>query len=210
MMKFRTIKTAIVDTLTAGAAGNYTVYGSRKQSKGASEDLGTPRVTVFYQSGDFPKSGGSFQSNRIHEAIYRIEVTAIIESEADLTVLNNPSATAVQLAAALAAMPVLSDQADALLDEAFDNIYQVLGDAENYDLGLPVGTAVNMWISQIQKDDPVPRGEYFILTGNMRLEVRMSEEITGETGVPGVAYDTTIDIEDDQGDNAGASGTLGG
>jgi hypothetical protein len=210
MMQFRVIKQAIIDTLIAGEVGKYKTYASQKQTKGASENLEIPRVVCFYESGDFPKSGGRSQTNRKHNASYRIEITVILQPEVDLSVLNNPASTPAQMQAALAAMPILSDEADARLDEAFDDVYQVIQAANVYDFGLNVGDAVDSWITQMQKGDPTPRGEFFIITGHMRLEVSMDEEITGDTGTPGVAYDNTINVDGDQGDNLGASGDLGG
>jgi hypothetical protein len=209
-MTFEDVKTAIINILSAAAPGTYQVTGSKKQSKGANENLDLPRVTVYYQAGNFPKSASNYQAEKDHNATYQIEFTVIVQSYVDLSVLNNPSSTALQIKAALEAIPDLSDQADKKMDEIFGVVYQVLMAADKYDLDLPVGTVVNRWIDNFQKDNPLPRGEYLILTGNCNLTCRMEEIVTGVTGVTGNAYDITTDIEDDQGNNAGASGNLGG
>lgn len=209
MMQFRTVKQAIIDTLEADAAERYEVVGSQKQSKGSNEIL-TPRVTVYYQSGDFPESSaGRYGSPVEHNATYRIELSVSAQGEADLSVLNTSTDPAV-LSAALAAMFEASDKADEILDQAFDDVYQVLMAGKNIDYGLEQYTVQDRWVNNYQKDNPLPRGEYVVLTGNCQLTVSLSEELLSETGTAGVAYDTTVDIKDDQGDNAGASGNLGG
>lgn len=208
MMVFRTVKAQIISILEAAEAGRYVTVGSQKQGKGASENLNLPRVTVFYQSGDFPKGSGSFQAVRDHDAGYQIQFTVIEESEVDLDVLNNPGSTPAQIAAALAAMPELSDVVDNRMDEVFDDVYQVLMNAANYDLDLTVGTVTDRYIDNFQKDTPIPKGEYMILTGSCQFTCTMQETVDGDTGTAGVASDTTININEDQGDNMGVNETL--
>lgn len=208
MMKFRTAKQQIISILTASQGSNFVTVGSQKQSKGSKENLNLPRVTVYYQNGNFPKTGSNFQSVKQHNASYRIEFTVVMESEVDLSVLNNPSSTAIQISAALAAMPELSDQVDNKMDELFDNVYQVLMDARNYDLDLTIGEITDRYIDNFQKDSPIPKGEFMILTGGCTLTMNMEEIVDGETGTPGVNVDTTVDLKDDQGDNAGVSSNL--
>lgn len=207
-MKFRIAKQQIISILEASQGTNFVTVGSQKQSKGSKENLNLPRVTVYYQNGSFPRTGSNFQSVKQHNASYRIEFTVVMESEVDLSVLNNPGSTPAQIAAALAAMPELSDQVDNKMDEVFDNVYQILMRADNYDLNLLVGEVTDRYIDNFQKDSPVPRGEFMILTANCTFTMNMEETVDGEIGEPGVNVDTTIDLDEDQGNNFGVDSDL--
>ena len=83
-------------------------------------------------------------------------------------------------------------------------------DARNIYAGLDKGIVANRWVDTIQKDTPLPRGEYVLLTGSMILTLRVAELVEGDTGAPGAIFDTTIDIEGDDVERTGAAGTLGG
>lgn len=208
MMNFRVVKEQIISILTAAEAGRYVTIGSQRQSKAAKENLNLPRVTAYYRTGDFPKTSSNFESVKMHDATYWIEFTVVQEAEVDLSVLTNPASTPAQIAAALAAMPILSDQVDDSMDEVYDNVYQVLMDARNYDLGLPIGQVTDRYIDNFQKDDPLPKGEYMVLTGRCQLTCRMEEIVDGDTGTPGANSDTTVNINEDQSDNMGVSDPL--
>ena len=66
-----------------------------------------------------------------------------------------------------------------------------------------VGIVANRWLGDFQKDEPLQRGELVTLTATAQLTCKTSENITGETPIAGNAIDTTLNIEDDLGDNAG-------
>ena len=208
-MNFRTIKTAIKTILAAGQGANYTTKIGQKQSRAANNFL-TPRVVVFYESGTFPKARGSVQSAKTHMPTYRLEITVAVQNVGDIATLNNDAATAIQKAAALSAFQDLAEKADDLWDEAFDDIYQVIMAADKRDLDLAVGTANDLWLDNPQKGNPLDKGELLVLTGSCIITLSTEEVVTGITGTPGVSYDITTNIVDDQGDNAGASGDLGG
>jgi len=204
MMNFRTIKTAIVGIFGSAEAGRYQTIGYQRQSKNAAEVLGSNRfVQVFFSSGDFPESGGSRSGTKNHEVTYRIELTASASSKIDLTVFT--SGTELQKAAAIAAHLEASEEADKSIDELIDIVYQVIMDNNNLDLGLPVGTVTNRWISSIQKDTPPNQGEYVIMTASINLTLRTTEEVTGDTGTTPaiVEMDTTIKYQEDQDDKSG-------
>jgi len=210
MMTFRTVKTALKTILEDNAGTNYQVVGGQRQSKAAVNIVDLPLVQLFYESGSFPKSGGSMQTDKKHDASFRAEITVAKNSEVDLSVLTNPASTAPQIAAALAAMPDLSDECDDAWDKAFDDVYQVLMDARNHDLDLPNFAARDMWIDQVQKGQPLPKGQSLVLPGSIIISITMTETVSGLTGTLGTTFDITTNIKDDQPDQAGSEGTLGG
>jgi hypothetical protein len=210
MMTFRTVKTALKTILEAGATGKYYVVGGQRQSKGANEDLTVPRVTIYYQSGEFVKSGSSMFQDKKHLPEYRIEITVVSEGTVDLSVLNNEGSSAAEIKAALAAMPDLAEQADNRMDQAFDDIYQVLMAADKYDLDLDIGIVRDRWVNNFKKDKPIPRGQYIILSASCNFTCNVTETVTGITGTDGAEIDNTINIEGDPNDNAGTSADITG
>lgn len=209
-MTFETLRDNILSTLTVAAAGRYATEGAQVQKKSARENISLPRVTVYYKSGSFPKSSAALTSRTIHDVTFVIEMTVFVEHELDLSILNNPAATKGQKAAVLSSMAPLQEEASTLLDATWGIIYQVLMDAENLDFGLTKKEISDRWVDDFEKDSPASTGEYMTITGSATMTARVKEEITGETGTPGTAYDTTLNIKDDREDIAGASGTLGG
>lgn len=206
-MKFQEVKSNIVSILSAAEAGRYITVGSQKQSKGATENENLPRVVVFLQSDSFPKSSSNYQVNKQSEADFVIEFTVIEFTEVDLSVLNNPAATPAQLSAALSAAKVASDRADDAMDQVFSDVWNVIMDALNYDLGLPVGEVTDRFIDSFQKGDVLKEGQYVALSAQCRLTCNINEEVNGDTGTPIVSNDTTINIDEDQGDNMGVVNT---
>lgn len=209
MMKFREIKAALKTLLDAQSLGRFDVIGYQRQSKSSSEF--TKLVTVYYNSGDFPKSStGIYGSNVEHNSTIVVELSVSAKAEIDLSILNDPLATALERSAAIAALQTGGSKADDLIDELFDDVFQIIMDPRNSYFGLDENYFADRFIENFQKDSPLPQGEDIILTGRFQLTCSCEEELGGETGVPGTAYENTVNIEDDQGNNAGASGTLGG
>lgn len=210
MMDFRVVKDKIISILEAQSNGAFQTKKSQKQSTGATENEIIPRVTVYYDSGQFPKSSGSYGSDRIHLPVYKVEVQVIAPHKVDLAIMNNDAATIGQKAAALADMINASDNADLIIDEAFENVYQIIMSAINIDLDLPVGTVTDIWIESIKKDQPNTQGEFIILTGSFEITCRVNETVPGEIGTSGTDFDNSMNIKDDPNDNFGTSGNLGG
>lgn len=209
MMKFREIKAAYTTLLDSQSSGNFDVIGYQRQSKSSNEF--SKLVTPYYYSGDFPKSStGIYGSNVEHNVTLMVELSVSVKAQMDLTVINDPSATSTERAAAITAMQDGAALADQALDELFDLVFQITMDPRNAYFGLSGNYFADRFIENFQKDSPLPQGEEVILTGRFQLTCSCEEELGGETGTAGTAYDTTVNIEDDQGNNAGASGTLGG
>lgn len=209
MMKFRIVKKAFKDSMANNAMGRFEVIGYQRQSK--SSETFTKLLTAFYNSGDFPRSAsGNYGSEVKHNVTLVIEFTVSASAEMDLSILNSQTATAQEISAALSAMQDGAEKADDLMDEFFDDVFQLVHSPSLQDLGLTDYYIQDRWIDNFQKDTPQPRGEKVILTGRAQFTCSLFEEIGSETGTPGTAFDTTVNIKDDQGNNAGASGTLGG
>ncbi len=211
-MNFRLIKDNLVNKILGPAANNrYRVVGFQGQSKSAEEVLDCDReVKVYYSASEFPKSGGRASGPVQHDVTFRVELTVSKGAEVDLSVINNPSATASALAIAIAEFGTASELADNSIDELFEIAYQILMDARNIDIGFDKGVVANRWISRMQKDEPVPMGEYLILTGSINFQLRTIEEISGDTGTPATGYGVVVDQDGDDVEKTGASGTLGG
>lgn len=211
-MIFRQIKEALVNQILGPAeAGRFRTVGFQRQVKSAAETLGASRmVQVYYSSGDFPKNAGRINGPTIHDITIRLDLTVSTAAAGDLSVINNPASTSEQIAVALLAFQEAASLADDSIDELFDIVYQIIMDGRNVDLGLPSGTVSNRWIDQINKDDPVPRGEYVILTGSMILTCRAAETVSGDIGVAGNIYNIDINIPDDEVQKTGKEGILGG
>ena len=201
-MQFQTVRDAIEATLNTDAAGRYQVVGYQVQGTSA-EERAVPTVAVFYGSGDFPQSGGSIADANKHEATFRLEFTSTAASQGDLATLQNPVATEVQLAAALATFQNAAREADRIFDQLFSDVYGVIMDARNELFGLAVGDVSSRWVGQINKDNPVPKGEVVMLTGSAQLTCIMEETVLGEIGTAANEFDTVVDIDGDDVEQTG-------
>jgi hypothetical protein len=207
-MNFITIKNSLISLLGAAEAGRYRTIGFQQQGQSAIENLDNDRsVQVFYSSGLFPKSGGSRRGATRHNITYRVEMTVSKATEGDVSVLENPSSTPAQRATALAAFQDAAALADSSLDDLIDIVYQIIMDARNRDVGLSTPVA-DTWINQIQKDNPLPRGEYVVLTGSMDFTCAINEDVLGD---PGTQAGNIIDVEMElDTDDVGKGGTQTG
>jgi len=210
-MLFRTIKQAIFNTLVAAEAGRYNTIGAQRQVSGANE-LEIRFVKIFYETGDFMKSSSTSYGRPIkHEMSFKIEISVAAKSSVDLSVLNSDISTPAQRSAALAAFDTGSIIADAALDELFDDVFQVIMSPVNQSFGIiPETLVADRWIENYRKDSPLPQGEYIVLSGNFQLICAGDENIDSEVGTPATTQKAIIDIDEDQGNNAGVENDLGG
>jgi hypothetical protein len=199
MMNFRKVKTSIENILIKAENNRYVTVGFQRQSKSAIESLDFSRmVQVYYSSGDFDKSAGRLNGPVQHDVTFNIDLTVSKAAEGDMSAIINPSATQQDIIDALANFSEASQLTDESIDQLINIIYQELMDAENYDLGMDVGIVSNRWINRIQKNDPLPQGEYVTITASMQLMCRMVEIVEGDTGTPGgKVFDTVVDIAND-------------
>ena len=197
MMKFRTIDKALTDLLIANANGAFHVETAQRRALDADYIKAHPIVTVFYEQGNFQKgSGGPIFS--MHDMTFRIEVMVAQSATVDLRTLNDPNATAQQIASAIAASTSATVNADDLLDQTLENVYQIIRDPRNYDLGLPVGTVSSPWVGAFQKDNPLHQGELVVLAGSWSFTCRATEVTKGATPVTLATVDTSIKVTADQ------------
>lgn len=183
MMNFRIVKTAIQDLLEAQSAGRFRVIGKQVMSKSADEILNNDRlVQVYYSDGSFPKSAGRLHGPKTHDITIEIDMTASAGAVGDLSILENPDATAIQKAGAIAAIREASDTADEKIDELIDAVYNILMDARHEGLLLDKGTISSRWIDRIQKDTLLERGEFVVKTANMKYTCRVQEYVSGDIG----------------------------
>jgi len=205
-MNFRVIRDSIRRVLAQNADGEFDVVGYQKRGKGASAVVSKNRlVEVYYNRGDFPKSGGSLDGPNKHDPTFRIDLTVAEPSKGDTTTIESPTATAAQVATALAAMKASDALADDSMDELFERVYSILMDASQIDFDLPVGVVASRWVNQFNKDEAIERGNYTILTASCLLTCSTSEQVQGFTGVQaGNIMDVTVEIETDTPGKAGA------
>lgn len=209
-MNFQIIKGNLVSILQTAEGGRYRTIGYQQQGQSAIETLDNERsIQVYFSNGLFKKSGGSRIAYVDHTMTFRIEMTASKASEGDLAPLENPASTPAERATALAAFQDAAALADDSLDELIEIVYQIIMDARNRDVGLdPAGVLADSWIDQIQKDNPIPRGEYVAITGLMQFTCKMNEDLTGDPGTTaGNIIDTEIELETD---DVGKAGTQTG
>jgi hypothetical protein len=199
MMKFRTIAAQIITILGDAAASRYQVIGYQKQSIDVNNITGNNRlVEVYYNRGDFPKSGGGMSSSKKdHNMTFKVDLKCAATAKGDIATMNDPNSTPQEVAAALANIAYASKEANDLMDELFDIIYQIVMAANNIDLGLPVGIVSNRWISELQKDNPLERGSLLVLTGSCLLTCKAQEDITGDNVTAAASIDTTLDLDGD-------------
>lgn len=204
MMNFRTVNQAIIDTLGAAAAGRFQVVGYQRQVKSAQEVKDNSRmVQSFYAAGDFPKSAGRQTGPVQHNMTFSIGLTVSAPARVNLSAINDPNATAGQIATALAALQEGADAADILFDELAEIVYQILMDGRNFDLGLSKGTLSKRWINSIRKNQPAPEGALVVLTGTVEYSCNTVEDTPGDTGTAGGIISTVVDIDGDDVERTG-------
>jgi hypothetical protein len=211
-MNFRTIKSSLITILGNAEAGRYRTIGYQRQGQSADENLNNERsVQVFYNQGEFPRSAGSMSGEVMHGLTFAVQMTVATPAKGDLSVIDNDSATQVDVANAIDAIQDSQQLADDSMDEFIDILYQVLMDAENVDVGLDIGDVSNRWVDNVQKDQPIKSGQYVVLTGSMQFTCSCDEEVTGDSGTAGNAIDTEIICEDTEGNaDIGKAGVLNG
>ena len=183
MMNFRIVKNAVQDLLDNNAAGRFRVIGKQVMSKSADEVLNNDRlVQVYFSDGSFPKSAGRMHGSKTHDITIEIDMTASAGAVGDLSILDNPDATAIQKAGAIAAIREASDEADTKIDELIDAVYNILLDARYEGLLLEKGIISSRWIDRIQKDTLLERGEFVVKTANMKYTCRVQEYVSGDIG----------------------------
>lgn len=207
MMEFRNIKQALVDTLGAGAAGAFDVIGYQKKNKSADAIKTNRLVQVYYERGDFPKSGSGLTGPKNHEMSFNIDLTVSETAEADIATLSNPASTPAQRQTALAGVALATERADSQLDELIDLVYQILMSSVNLDLGLAKGTFGSRWVTEIKKDTTIEDSGFAVKTAGLKYTCEAMEEVGEDAGTTPATptYDTTLDIDGDDVEQTGVT-----
>ena len=208
-MQFEIVEQSILDNVLGPAeAGRFVTIGGQRQRESAEAINNDRKVMVFYQEGDFPKSGGASYGAVRHDMTFEIVLVESTPAKADLSKLNDESASATDKATALRQMAEPSVEANRNMNVFMRVIYQILMDARNEQMGMvpsdehPNEKLVsNRWVNNISKNDPVPEGEFVVLTASMRLTLTVSENITGDdlpaTPAGGAILDVDIELDGD-------------
>jgi hypothetical protein len=183
MMMFRTVKTAITTLLGDQASGRFRVIGYQHQSSAQSEIKATDRwVQVYYDEGSFPRGAGRERGPKTHDLTISLDLKASAAAKGDLSVLTSETSTAIQKAAAIAAITEAGEVADTSIDELIEYVYLIMMDARNFDIGLTVGDIASRWIDAIKKDTLLERGDLVVKTANMKFTSRVQEDVPGAIG----------------------------
>lgn len=209
MMNFRLIKNGLINLLGSAANNRYRVIGFQEQGKAATEIQDTGRsVKVYYSRGDLPKSSASTTGPFQHKMDFDIDLAVSKASEGDLAALENSNATSNQIASALLNFQQAAKLADDSIDELIEIIFQIVMDARNIDLGLENIFIGGRWITDIEKNGPIKRGDLVVLTGSMILNCNIDEQVSGE--VPSEAGEIIESALEIKTDSFGKAGTLTG
>jgi hypothetical protein len=209
-MNFETLQDNIINLLETAAAGRYRVAGYQPKSRDVEEHLDQSRlVAVYYSEGQFPNEKAGIQDQIQHETTYRTELFVTKSAEGDLSAIETGDAGQVQTA--LASVKLAEALADQSWNELAGIIYQVIMDAQNYDMGLIEGLIADRWIDNLRKDRPaeiniargILGGKFVTITGSMDLTCRIDETIAGDTGTAGYIYDNVVDLADDDNEQTG-------
>lgn len=209
-MVFRTAKDALVTILgNAATSGQYTVSGYQRQSLNPEQVANeNRRVTVYYKSGEFAPTSSSLSGPVKHEMTFAVELVLAAKSLGDLSTLTDENSTDAERATALANFELAASVADRQMDEFIDVIYNVLMDNRRIRLDDDVNgdLAVNdRWIQRVTKNEPLPSGEYAVLTAEITYTIQAKENILGADAV-GILVSNDVDIRVNDDINEGRAG----
>ena len=214
-MQFEIAEQSILDNVLGPAeSGRFITIGGQRQRDSAEAINDNRKVMVFFDEGSFPESSGAQYGPVRHDMTFNILLIEATSAKADLSVLNDESASATDKATALRKMAEPSIEANRNMNEFIRIIWQILMDARNEQMGMVppddrpnLKLVSNRWISNINKGDPVPEGEFVVLTATMNLTFTVEEDITGDdlpiTPVAGAVLDGNIELD---GDDVAAQG----
>jgi hypothetical protein len=188
------LKKSIETFLEAQADNRYIVLTPKR--KLTAEDISeNHHVSVYYSEGTFDKSKSSINSPYHHDCSFNIYLETAAKATVNLTVLQDPSATQAQRAAALAA----SENASVIVDEKTDGLISLLFDILMRPAHRNLGTdyVANRWVTQIKKYNPETLGSIVTQAASITLTAQCMETVTGEEGTPGGRVDTIIEFGDE-------------
>jgi len=205
MMYFRQIRDAIINVLGNAANGQYRVLGYQERTNTAEEVLDTDRlVQVYYSRGNYPQSSAALRGPYNHKMVFKVQMEVSKMTEVDLSVLQNPTATAEEIQAAWLALKPAEQAADEALDELWDYVFQAVMDASQIDFGLSFEIG-SRWIDNFVKESVLPRGEYAVLTATAEITCNIDEVTSGLQPVPLQYGDIDVVLDGDDYGKAGVA-----
>ena len=184
-MVFQTIETALISLLGTSLAGQATVVGYQKQARDQDTVAELSRnVTVFYSGGQFPKNRGRTKGPILHEVTFKLGFLVSASATVDLTVLDNVNSTAGQIQTALTAMLDANYRAEALLNDLWSRVWNILRLPSNDKLGLTGGEVADLWLDDFQKGEAQPRGEMVTINASATLTLSTVETPADASFVP--------------------------
>lgn len=214
-MQFEIAEQSILDNVLGPAESErFITIGGQRQRESAEAINDKRKVMVIYNGGDFPESGGAQYGPVRHDMNFDVMLVEVTPAKADLSVLNDENASAIDKSTALRQMAEPAIEANRNMNEFIRIIWQILMDARNEQMGMvplddrpKLKLVSNRWISNITKGDPVPEGEFVVLTASMNLTFTVEEDITGDdlpaTPEDGAVYDGNLELD---GDDVAAQG----
>lgn len=217
-MGFEVVRDALTAVLVANQGSLFRTILGQKERVDASEVKGGLRtIQVFYESGEYKDSASGKQSKE-HDCEYRLEYKLSIAASANLSVLDDDSASTAAKAAALLAADAGSTRADKAMDEFRRIITQILLDPKNRGLGLATNpnsqgsfgyTISRQKLERFRKNQPLQKGGLIVLTASETFATTVTETFDGadvvaaaavpidyETGISNADGDPTTDQSD--------------
>ena len=187
-MMFRVLKKNLVTILDRAARGRFVVVGHANQSTGTSELLKEKRrVQVFFGNGDFPKGKAGQTGPVQHEITYQVTLSLTAQAEGNLAAMNtegDDSAAVAVRKAAISQFYTAATMADQDMDEFLEQVYQILMDGRNVDIGTegPPYLVSDRWVEGIDRFEPISQGDTVIITATMNFSCQAVEQILGDIG----------------------------
>jgi len=219
-MAFRIVKKSIIDNILAPNQKDlFRVAGHAPPELGAEAVLNNKRlVSVYYQDGDFSR-GAITRPN--HEMTFHIDMMIAADSKVDLLVLEkefeNGEIQKEAYADSLSELKAAENNADAIMDELFNIVYQLIMDKRNQRLGVdrfdpPVNLPIsNRMIRKFEKGSTMPKGNLVMLGGQATLTCRADEKLIGAGAVgelnAGAEFWHTFEVNEDAVTKAGVLAT---
>jgi hypothetical protein len=203
-MNFQIVKGAIISLLTASAsAGRFSVM-AYQQVKHDADDIAeyNRHVSVFYKSGSFASSSRPNSGILQHDMTFQVDMLVSANALVDLQTLDDPQSTPLQRASALGAYYDAGAHADDLMDDLWAQIFAIIVNPVNHDLGLAVGTIADIpgtiRLGDYQKADVARQGQTVLLGASCTLRLRCAEKTVGDTSnQPLVGIDSKVNITAD-------------
>lgn len=191
-MNFQTINDSLINkVLLPNSGGNFRIQSGQIPGLSAEEILNSARlVNVHVANMEFTGRETGPVQNTI--TMY-IDLFVSADAQADLSILQDESATQEQRATALAGRQSAALRADKSINNLINFVFSIIMDAQYDQLGLdidPIDTEVvngtprqikiaERRIIRVDKDQVVEMGEFVVLTARMTLTCKTSEQVGG-------------------------------